>query len=155
MFWLLSWFVLLILTPIRYIEFINSKFLQWDNPYIVSSVFFVPVSYFISYFVKLGVEWVKMLFKSAITPILIKKRKAKILSLQEQDLMYLLLIFSQNQERTFRWDINENISSLCKCGMLNLIRYDGESSVFQINSKYLPAVQDIVMFNQEIRAKYF
>ncbi|WP_204321173.1 hypothetical protein, partial [Proteus mirabilis] len=56
MFWLLSWFALLIFTPIGYIEFINSKLLQWDNPYIVSSLFFVPVSYFISYFVKLFIK---------------------------------------------------------------------------------------------------
>lgn len=155
MFWLVSFVVLLVFMPKEFIDFLNSGLSGDSYPNLLPILFSIGVSFFISYFIKIGVRWTMKLYQLIIIPILTRKRKAKILSLHEQDLMYLLLIFSQNQERTFKWSINENISSLCKTGILKLIRYDGENSILQINNKYLPAVQDIVMFNQEIRDKYF
>ncbi|MBQ0693635.1 super-infection exclusion protein B [Providencia stuartii] len=155
MFWLVSFVVLLVFMPKEFIDFLNSGLSGDGYQNLLPILFSIGVSFFISYFIRVGARWINKLYQLTVDPILIRKRKKIILSLDDQDLMYLLLIFSQNQERTFRWGINENISSLCKAGILKLIRYDGENSVFQINNKYLLAVQDIVMFNQEIRAKYF
>lgn len=89
MFWLLSWFALLIFTPIGYIEFINSKLLQWDNPYIVSSLFFVPVSYFISYFVKLFIK-LCIYLNRALTQVRLNKKRKTILIMSPTKKLRLL-----------------------------------------------------------------
>lgn len=159
MFWLLSWFALLIFTPIGYIEFINSKLLQWDNPYIVSSLFFVPVSYFISYFVKLFIKLCIYLNRALTQVRLNKKKKNNINNVTDKEAS-IIAIFAEiglDSELSFDSMNEEGVIELFNKGIIEPIKgdYINEPKCrYRITRNYLKDIEYALVNNTKIRKAY-
>ena len=159
MFWLLSWFALLIFVPTQYIDFINLKFLKWDNPYIASGICFVPISYFISYFLKLLMTAISNEFGKIREVSGFKKRTNIISSLNKKELIVIFIYAEIGLDNSLAFDAlrDEEIVTLVNQGVLFPIKgcYISDSKCqYRIASDFIKPIEVCILNNERVRQAY-
>jgi len=155
MLWLLSWFALLIFTPTKYIDFLSSRLLLWDNPYIASSLIFVPISYFCADLLKFLSKRINILTAKLMT----KKYNRTISKLNDKELLVVLLFAEVGLTHALELDSlkDSEVTSLINKGIIypvNGCSIANPDCEYQISPKFLKPIEFSLVFNDRIRARY-
>lgn len=154
MVWLFTWLLLLFLIPDSVVNFINGKINFFNIPYIGVILTLIPVSFFISDFLKWLYSVLRRIYKNTNESLKFKRAKKEIQSLpdEEKEIILEMIDYQNKNGHIFNEEDNIYLLSLLDKGIVRVV-FDRYATKYDMDGYYKQAAISLMVDTYEKERK--